>query len=40
MNKKIARFIIKLTISRWLPTIIGRRRFWHSLYYRAAEAMR
>ena len=40
MNKKLAQFIIRLTLSPWLPTIIGRRKFWHSLYYRAAEAVR
>ena len=39
MNEKQAHFIIQLTVSTWLPTVIGRRRFWHSLYYRAAEVM-
>lgn len=37
MTAKRARFIINLTTSKWLPTIIGRRRFWHRLYDAAAR---
>ena len=37
LKDKTARRIIKLTTSRWLPTIIGRSHWWHSLYYRACD---
>lgn len=39
MTTAQARFIIKLTISGYLPTIIGRRAFWHRLYNRAAQVV-
>ena len=37
MSATFARLIIKLTISGYLPLIIGRRAFWHRLYDRAAQ---
>ena len=39
MTRNQARFIIKLTISGRLPLIIGRRKFWHRLYDRAAAVV-
>jgi len=39
MTEQQARFIVKLTISPYLPAFIGRRRFWHRLFYRAAHLL-
>jgi hypothetical protein len=32
---KQAKFIVRLTCSPYLPTIIGRSRYWHRLFYKA-----
>ena len=37
MNSSIARAIIRVSISGFLPAFIGRRTFWHKLYDQAAQ---
>lgn len=39
MNTTFARFVIRATISGYLPVFIGRRAFWHRLYDAAAQTV-
>lgn len=40
MTARKARMIVNLTLSWWLPTWIGRSRWWHRRYYAAAAYVR